>query len=124
MGNCILTRGTGISTNLLWTNPSPENSFPAQTIQLELSKYELVMISVTVANTTTTSTITYNFGRIGDTIGLEPVVYNSTFRRRDATILASGVSFSDGRYYASYGDSHNGEVQNIQVIPYQIFGLY
>lgn len=115
----------GIDMDLLWTNATPSASFSAQTISLDLSGYSMVMISVFIANTLVASNSPkrYLFGRIGDTIGMEPTPYNSTFRRRDATISASGVSFSDGRYYSSYNDGNNGSVQNVQVIPYQIYGI-
>lgn len=117
----------GIDMDLLWTNATPTASFSAQTISLDLSGYTMVMISVFIANSTalasSNSPKVNLFGRIGDTIGMEPAPYNSTFRRRDATIFASGVSFSDGRYYNSYNDGNNGAVQNVQVIPYQIYGI-
>lgn len=123
MGNCLLTRGNPVGLVLLWTNPSPSSAFAPQTIELDLSNYEWVVISVFVASSALNLPIVYHWGRVGDSIDMQPAVYNSTFRGRSATTSTTGVAFSAGRYYNSYNDGNNGSVENIQCIPHQIFGL-
>lgn len=43
-GNYGGNRNIGIQMSLLWTNPNPSSSFSAQTVSLDLSRYDAVMV--------------------------------------------------------------------------------
>ena len=91
---------------LLWSNDRPNDKFTKQTINIDLSNYEAVLIFVKARDslteiTTRTNYTTYAYGKIGETIYCTGVAKGSagwygTFR--EASIKIDGITFGDGRY--------------------------
>ena len=107
---------SGATFDLLWTNPSPTSNFSAQTVSLDLSAYDAVMI-VFLANTT-------DLDRQASMIvlknGYQHILFmmylsGTNFRTRYATASDTGVTFSNGYNNATAGAGNN--------IPYKIYGI-
>ena len=105
---------------LLWTNSSPVASFAAQTVELDLSNYDAVVVTATA----TTSAAEAEYGQkctrfllIGSGDYLESYGGTSGIVISIKPVLAttSGVEFGATNY--------NGSTNNGRVIPYQIYGI-
>ena len=120
---------------LLWTNPSPTAEFAAQTVSLDLSEYDAVMIYSRInknpyASSNTSATdgssmyATYLKIGTGTYINLEHSLWNGTanpgFATRNAWATTTGVGFAGG-YWHSEGAS--GGASNNYVIPVEIYGI-
>lgn len=100
---------------LLWTNASPSSSFAAQTVQLNLSGYDMVGV------------FGYNDVNDGGVMAFAPVgesgalffMYNYRQRRYFA-VSSAGVQFKDG-YSGALNNSLS--VSNTSAIPFYIYGI-
>ena len=103
---------------LLWTNASPGSSFAGQTVQLDLSGYDIVVVLGRVNTTSDNYCSCIAFKGIGNFLGF--VTYHSTAskigRYRWVTPSDSGVVFSNCTY-------SSGDTDNANAIPYQIYGI-
>ncbi len=113
---------------LLWSNDKPNYTFIEQTINIDLSNYEAVLILVK-ANaslteiTTSTNYTTYAYGKIGETIYCTGVAKGSagwygTFR--EASIKVDGITFGVGRYGQL---THEYTSNSVGGIPLYIWGV-
>ena len=113
---------TRTEKKLIWNNPSPTSNFAAQTLSLDLSKYEAVIIRCswqTIYNTDAQKVLQlFNYVPkdgaahwISSLLGTGNTVYAY---RRQATVTDSGIIFSD----ALYGTT----VSNNTIIPTEIYG--
>ena len=97
---------------LLWTNPAPNNSFPAQTLSIDLSNYESIVISC-IDNSEdfeATSTI------ISKAKGGHAMAYNRTWAfYRNVTITDTSITFG-------IGHGNNGDNAS-RCIPTKIYGV-
>ena len=109
--------------DLLWTNASPDSAFAAQTISLELSDYNAVLVDCISyreepahVNAICLKGFTTRINRI------QP--YDSSSRlfgvMRDAVVSTTGVQFDDAMQASV---SANGITQTNALIPYRIFGI-
>jgi len=116
-------KSTKILKKLLWTNPSPTTAFSAQTISLDLSKYDGVIIKCAwfitdlqlqyqLFNYVPKDSIAHNIASFLD--------YSTTnfYRGRFATVTDNGVTFSN----AGYPISTLANTDNRYVIPTEIYG--
>lgn len=112
---------TRTEKKLLWNNPSPTTQFAAQTLSLDLSKYEAVIIKCswqTNYNTDTQKVYQiFNYvpkdgatHYISSLLGTGNTVYAN---RRQVTVTDSGITFTDGW--------SNG-TNNVAIIPIEIYG--
>lgn len=115
-------RVSGSSTNepvLLWTNPSPTSTFAAQTVSIDLTDYEALLIYTKGA--TSKNTYHYNYVKkteIGKWIlaDYQGDVHYATLRQI-TNITNSGITFGTGYYgWTSYNN-------NNECIPAEIYGL-
>ena len=114
----------GFALEKLWENEAPTTEFAAQTVSLDLSQYELFLVTVMCPDD---SSGTYRelsflaFKNVLSTMqsvfvgGYGPGVYNRPFQ-----ILENGVNFSDAMQ--SY-NNQNYKVINTNLIPHQIYGI-
>ena len=102
---------------LLWTNPNPTSAFAAQTISLDLSKYDAVAIDLTMYTAGSNVHNQTFLGSVGSSMILSGILYSTapTDLMRIGDVTASGVIFNNGRAY--------GAVNNGAVIPYKIYGI-
>lgn len=99
---------------LLWTNASPTSSFAAQTVSLDLSGYDAVLVTSCLA-TTATNQDNAMLVMVGDSARLCGTDNANNAFNRDLTVLSSGVQFYTGQTGTS---SQNGSR-----IPLKIYGV-
>lgn len=112
-----------LSMTLLWENASPTSEFPAQTIALDLSKYDAVQVEF--AESWQTMSPRINVGKHGgvDQIGDIYRDVDSYFyvAHRDIRVTTTGVSFADRLY--KYANGQRYGVANQGLIPFRIYGI-
>lgn len=116
--------GDGLEMELLWENASLESDFPAQKINLDLSKYDMVHIETMNA---------FVWGS-GSNLGgdfLIPIgkgcycgsVMNQIIYTRHAGVYPDGIDFSIGKEW-QYGANSNNLREDAKVaVPVRIFGV-
>lgn len=106
----------GLSMVKLWENASPTSEFAAQTVALDLSKYNAALI---IYRRATTANEAYSaFIRVGDSGSLFAMTnYRSD---RTATVSRTGVVFNAGRQ-ASLSESLSEN--NVASVPITIYGI-
>lgn len=114
----------GMKMDLLWTNPSPTSAFAAQTVSLDLSEYDLVLVYICASNQTTGGTLLL---KVDDNIGFSQVRYNNGTGAGDYGIcnrfvkaLTTGVVFSTGYWQTSMGSMSQYDALSI---PQKIYGI-
>lgn len=90
----------GCKTDLLWTNPSPTSNFSAQTVSLDLSEYETVIVlfkggseNSNFSSLVATKGNSYFISTVYKTASANGVY----FAERDLTISNGSVVFGSGR---------------------------
>ena len=103
---------------LLWTNPDVSSNFDAQTVSIDLSKYEMIFIEYDrVAGTSSynsTSLMTKDYQTMVTGIASSKLIM------RAATATDSGVTFTRAQIYNTYGSGTN---DNSYLIPFKIYGI-
>ena len=106
---------------LLWTNPNPTSAFAAQTISLDLSKYDAVEVVFKRYNTVKIYSTQRLFEKGANyTLG---TTTDETFRYRLCSFNNSGVTFGTPLYMPSYGTWKPTTASNACDIPYKIYGI-
>lgn len=104
---------------LLWTNPSPTVDFAAQSVSLDLSKYDEVEVQfmswTTIQNLT--PPIKVPVGKSG--VAFSPLAMNTI---RMFTVSTTGISFTNGTQYTNY-NTWAQATDNAPCIPYKIYGI-
>lgn len=121
--------GAKNTPTLLWTNPSPLSSagFAAQTLSLDLSKYEGVLIESLINTNSTLDGFrmpvyvpkdgVQKYVEAGQLKVVPPASnFGATIYSRLVTVTDSGITFSTG--YAGPSTTNN-----TACIPYRIYGL-
>ena len=104
----------GLQMDLLWTNANINNSFGAQTISLDFSKYEKIMI------------ISATYGKIiGTNMGYKNIDFdiNGLFNGSTPNIrCCRTVNYNDNSitFGSGYADSNE---HTFYAIPYKIYGI-
>ena len=108
----------GMKMDLLWTNPNPTSSFTAQTISLDLSEYELFIISSKAyADSSSLDEINFSIA-IKNTDSLAIAFRTSSPELfRVVTANDNGITFSTGKYT---GDTNTSDSY---AIPQKIYGI-
>lgn len=110
---------------LLWTNPTPSVEFPAQTISIDLSNYDMIMVIPRAGTTNLTLSpvivpkgdrglITYVF--LNENSGASNLISH----RRIDSVNDNGVSFENAQLKAVASTSASS-TYNTACIPYKIF---
>ena len=109
---------------LLWTNPNPTSSFVSQTVPLDLSQYELFLVTVMDTNDSDGTYRELSFLAFKNVLSTMQSVfvggYGPGVNNRPFQILENGVNFSDAR--RSY-NNQNYKVFNSTLIPHKIYGI-
>lgn len=104
----------GISITKLWENESPTSSFSGQTIELDLSEYQLILlyarISTSYESLNSASAVVGKYSRINGVWGNNNNVFHRAF-----TPSATGIVFEGGYYNGAYNASY--------LIPQYIYGI-
>lgn len=117
---------------LLWTNASPSSAFGAQTVSLDLSGYDQVLIKVRFGTSSGMFENAYmkHLCDIGETTTIYAFNVPNTSSRnmglivavRNANISSSGIVFSAGLTKAA-NITGNPSTDNSACIPYAIYGI-
>lgn len=109
-----------ISITKLWENANPASTFGAQTISLELSGYDVVLIKT---KQTTNSAYVRGFVCFkGETNDLA-TPYFAGLMRRSAVISDTGIEFTANTKYSGYYDSSSGSTDNARNVPCSVYGI-
>ena len=114
------------NTTLIWTNSSSTSNFSAQTINLNLTKYDAVIIQTSyslVPDNTSNYYLEANYALIdvgsnGKTVAPdESVAFHSI---RNVTVSSTGITFSTGTVFGYNLPTSTGEGYGI---PLKIYGI-
>ena len=99
---------------LLWTNASPSSTFAAQTVSLDLSGYDAVLLTAgyNADYNTVLAPVFLTFGEKGQFMLIGT---NGKVGSRDVTATATGIQFAGGYYNAS--------TDNRFAVPLKIYGI-
>lgn len=111
--------GSGITMKKLWTNASPTSSFAAQTVSVNLSGYQFILIEWRFDNKSTAFSYS-QLMRVGVKTKIH-FAYEEAYTNRDTTPSSSGVTFGAGYYTVL--KTTNYQLNNVYAIPYQIYGI-
>lgn len=106
---------------LLWTNPAPLENFGKQTVALDLSKYDLVLISF--MNGKRANYVNNGIFFIGDTVQTSNGFSGSQKNHRNIAISSNGVEFQESYKYATYGASVSATIDYSIMRPLYIYGI-
>ena len=115
-----------IGKELLWTNPSPIATFPAQTITFDknITNYDAFIVETHYANNNegnNTTNIVLNDGiRHNIFCARDSTLSGQYFNYRGVTFDATSATFTNGAYIGS-GTNYN---QSHHCIPQKIYGVY
>lgn len=114
----------GFALEKLWENEAPTTEFAAQTVSLDLSQYELFLVTVMERNTPDGTYRELSFLAFKNVVsvlqGAGAGAYGPGVDTRPFQILENGVNFSDATF--SYNNQNN-KVSNSALIPHQIYGI-
>lgn len=112
----VAGENSNLGATLLWTNPNPTSGFDAQTVMLDLSEYESVIVAFTQHTSTTTSDcvcyVSKNNQSPSQGCGIGG---GGGSKARQFVIDTSGIRFGNGTL--------NGSVDNSRMIPLRIYGI-
>lgn len=116
------------SIELLWTNSSPTDTFGSQSINLNLSKYKMLLIKFRLSTTLDAYATTITNVELDNTaidynkqISCDSIVGNYICRRLFSQ-TTTGVNFTSGVQLTSYGSSST--ISDTLLIPVKIYGIY
>lgn len=114
MASGTVRASSGGGIELLWTNPSPSANFNAQTISLDLSSYQAVMVVPKFAPSSGSMRKPVVCLKGMTTSCFEPNG-GTNYLTRNVTVSGTGVEFAQGNY--------NGSANNGYWIPVYIYGI-
>lgn len=114
-----------IRTKLLWTNPNPLNEFAPQTLTLDLTDYDYVMIYATLDNALkyNSRTKVTSMAKVGSTKNLIFGARTAEHIRglRDYDVTETGISFGTPNLIHNNGTTG---LNNTWCTPIEIYGIY
>lgn len=105
----------GVSMIGLWTNSSPTSAFSAQTIPLDLSDYDGILLYFLATNTDVNRQSSMICLKGYKSVFSDVVVGATAIRSRAVTVTDTGAQFTTGYNNTSSNTS--------SAIPYKIFGI-
>lgn len=132
-GDVVITPGGGgMEATLLWTNSAPTSTFAAQTVALDLSDCQFVLIEYSQDYGFITSTVMLPVPTITPSPGYS--AYNAymnlhwvgsqfTIFQRRCVITAAGIAFEDATEFTTYNTSGSTSTNNNLGVPKRIWGI-
>lgn len=122
-----VTINTGISMELLWENVSPSSTFAGQTIAMDLSDYDAIMLFAYSRSGTTNNPENYEISQMcmkGETSIITVYRWLSIeIFGRLITVNQAGVNISEGKYASGSATSWIDATNRDIVIPIKIYGI-
>ena len=116
--------GGGFALEKLWENEAPTAEFAAQTVPLDLSQYELFLVTTMtqIKSDGTRGELSFvAFKNVSSALQVaSPGGSGPLAATRQFQILENGINFYDAR--SSY-NNHNNQISNAFLIPHQIYGI-
>ena len=103
---------------ILWTNPSPSDTFVEQTVDnVDCSKYEFFLVEYrcTKSSTARVTEVVRKTFRIRTTL-----LVNNVLKTRDVEVKNNSVYFTYGQTYSTLG---SGTQDNDALVPIRVYGL-
>ena len=132
-GDVVITPGGGgMQASLKWTNPSPTSSFAPQTIPIDLSDCNFVLIehsddygfvTGTVLLPVPTITPSPGYSAYNRYIGIHWSGSQGTLYQRRFSVSAAGIVFEDAVEFTAYNTSLSTSTNNLLGIPKRIWGI-
>lgn len=104
---------------LLWTNPTPTAAFGAQTISVDLSGCDFIVVAYGTSNAAD-ARLTHLIHEKGRTSLCISLLNNKIVYRAQNGVTDSGITFGNGASVSSYGSNNEN---NAVMIPVKIYGL-
>lgn len=118
---CGSNQNSNLGAKLLWTNPSPTSAFAGQKIQIDLSKYDGVIVEFNVAKSVS-QLLTRAYIRKDDTsVYTGGGGYYSPSETANAASRARSISVSDDG--VTIGKGYTNATDNGSCIPTKIYGI-
>lgn len=103
---------------LLWTNPNPNSSFSAQTLSLDLSGYDFILVATAYYIYFAGKHYAWNLLKVDDAFTQQlMVVRESNMSSREVTVSGTGIVFGGGKINTS------GVTGNECAVPEFIYGI-
>ena len=132
-GDVVITPGGGgMQASLKWTNPSPTSSFAPQTVPIDLSDCNFVLIehsddygfvTGTVLLPVPTITPSPGYSAYNRYIGIHWSGSQGTLYQRRFSISAAGIVFEDAVEITAYNTSLSTSTNNNLGVPKRIWGI-
>ena len=132
-GDVVITPGGGgMQASLKWTNPSPTSSFAPQTVPIDLSDCNFVLIehsddygfvTGTVLLPVPTITPSPGYSAYNRYIGIHWSGSQGTLYQRRFSISAAGIVFEDAVEFTAYNTSLSTSTNNNLGVPKRIWGI-
>ena len=107
---------------LLWTNPAPTATFGAQTLSLDLTKYDLINV-LTTTNINSNYLQNHIFVKLPDTYQTVVDFLGSQKTHRNLKVSNSGIEFTVNTKYSAYQSETMGTTDNALNRPIYIYGI-
>lgn len=104
---------------LLWTNPNPNNEFAPQTVSVDLSGYNEILL-VYKLGTYWTRIGSLLITEFGNTYLLNESGYDGRISRREVSMSSNGATFGAASFYNTYAASSTNTDNKLKV-PYRIY---
>lgn len=121
MTGAVTVSGGG-SPTLVWTNNAPSSAFAAQNVSVNLSAYSFIIIEYAAFLTETVSVS--SLFKMSTSGRMQTAMKNGTagyISVRDISVSSSGVSFSGGEYFNTYGSTTTSN--DSVCVPLHIYGI-
>jgi len=102
----------------LWENPSPTASFSEQTVALDLSDYDAVIVSAGYDNSSSHRNINCFTSFVGSSGTIDMTNYGASARQRTFDVATTGIRFT-----ATYFNGSSSSIDNTTCIPLAIYGI-
>lgn len=118
-GSKSTSSGGGVQIELLWENPDPTVAFAEQTLNLDLSNFDMVDVYCIWSTSDTTA---YSVARVVIDGMISHVNIQDLNRvHRKVTAVKTGLNFGSGEYVAIGGTTKTSD--NKHCIPMKIYGI-
>ena len=113
-----------VEIELLWENAAPTSSFAGQTISLDLSEYNFVLVEIlqTISGDLQPDVIVPVTNLVNREVITNHLVDLGRMATRGFAASTSAVKFSDCKYYTSPYTSVAG-TENAYSIPWRVYGI-
>lgn len=114
-----------LGMDLLWTNDNVSSAFSSQTLNLDLSKYRLVMIITKFINSSSLERRNYKYFTDYMPVGITANIGGTCdlMAYRKITVNTNRIVFESGKTVSSWNSNNSDSANNEYAIPFKIYGI-